>query len=312
MPTRKCVIRLGLILSFFVFEVSAQFRTTNFELVGPVESIQSVTRPAFNSNKTETSGFLDSENFDSVFLKFDKRRNLILRENFLDYRGKLGIFDQTVYQINPSNQIEKLETTRIQNGEESRKISQKKKWFYLGNQLVRTDEFNSGRTSDQNWTTNSVYKNGLTTEKIYWMDDEIFSRDIYEFDKNHNPISEKNYFNNGSPGKTIIYENTPSGLPKKITTRTGNDLEIKSLTYKNAYPLRIDLIDKNGKIIQTELYDSNGRVTEIHKFNYKNNSSDIFGFIFETDIHNNWIQCQISKNNQPAYIITRTINYYKN
>ena len=58
------------------------------------------------------------------------------------------------------------ETTLIQNGEEPRKISQRKIYYYLKNQLQRVDEFNSGRTSDQFWVTNWVYDRGKLKEKV--------------------------------------------------------------------------------------------------------------------------------------------------
>lgn len=312
MHIRKCAILISLILLLFSVESSAQFRTADFELIGPVESVESVTRPAFEPDKTETSGFLDSENYNSVFLKFDRRRNLILRENYLDYRGKLGLFDRTVYQINPANQIEKSETTLIKNWEEPQKISQRKTWYYLGNYLIRMDEFNFGRTSNQSWTTNSVYENSHLKEKSYWMEDEIFSKDIYEFDKNYNPISEKNYFNNGKLGKTIKYENTPFGLPRKIITTTGNDLEIKSFLYNLNYSSNVEFTDSNGRKIRIEKYGSDGRIVEIQKFNYNTKNYDVFDFIFEVDSYNNWIKCHISKNNQSAFTITRTIKYFNN
>ena len=105
MFTKNCVIKLSLLLLFSAVGLSAQFRTTDFRLLGKVESVQSVTKSFSNPDQTKVSGFLDSEQFDSVYLKFDRRRNLILRENYLDYRRILGLFDRTVLQINPSNQL---------------------------------------------------------------------------------------------------------------------------------------------------------------------------------------------------------------
>src|SRR5690606_29392208 len=195
MLTKKCAI-LSSFLLLLTGILQAQFRTTDFRLLGKVESVQSVTYAYGNPSKTEVSGFLDSEQFDSVYLKFDRRRNLILRENFLDYRGKLGLFDRTILQINPSNQLEKLETTLIQNGEEPRKISQRKRFYYLQNQLVRQDEFNSGRTSNQYWVTNYIYEKGEIAEKVFWMEDEIFSRDKFNYNFKGELTEEKNFHNN--------------------------------------------------------------------------------------------------------------------
>lgn len=307
MLTKKC----GLILKFLLlpFVISAQFKTTDFELTGKVKSVQSVCRPYYNSGKTAVSGFLGHEDYDSVFLSFDKRRNLVLRENYLDYKGKLGIFDRTINQINPSNLIEKSEITLIQNDEEPRKIAQRKRYYYLKNQLIRMDEFNSGRTSDQNWTANSVYKNGVLSEKIYWMDDAVFSTEKFEFDKNYNPVSKKTFSNNGTAGLQIDYQNDKSGMPiNTISQSTGLKTE-EIIDYKGFYPSKITF--KNGsEITKTVFYNPAGRVFEVDRINYQNQNIDIFKFEYEFDSENNWIRCEISKNGQKAFVISRTISYY--
>src|SRR5690606_32535518 len=121
----KCasLFRLSLVLlSGILF---AQNKATDFGLWGNVESMQTVTKSYHHPSRTEVSGFLDSEMYDSISMKFDRRRNVIFRENYLDYRGKLGLFDRSILQVNANRMPEKLETTLIQNGEEPRKISQR-------------------------------------------------------------------------------------------------------------------------------------------------------------------------------------------
>lgn len=308
MLTKKCAI-LSSFLLLLTGILQAQFRTTDFQLLGKVESVQSVTYAYENPSKTEVSGFLDSEQFDSVYLKFDRRRNLIVRENFLDYRGKLGLFDRTILQINPSNQLEKLETTLIQNGEEPRKISQRKKFYYLRNQLVRQDEFNSGRTSDQYWVTNYLYEKGEIAEKVFWMEDEIFSRDQFNYNFKGELTEEKNFHNNGSVGKTIDYKHVNGFLSKK-TTSSGNEKTTETFIYDSEFLSKYELMDNSGRILRTETYDKNGLLSELQKFNHKTKQIDNYSFKFELDKENNWIKCEISQNKTPIYVIKRTINYF--
>lgn len=308
MFTKKCAILSSFIL-LLTGILQAQFRTTDFRLLGKVESVQSVTYAYGNPSKTEVSGFLDSEQFDSVYLKFDRRRNLILRENFLDYRGKLGLFDRTILQINPSNQLEKLETTLIQNGEEPRKISQRKRFYYLQNQLVRQDEFNSGRTSNQYWVTNYIYEKGEIAEKVFWMEDEIFSRDKFNYNFKGELTEEKNFHNNGIVGKNIDYKYVDGFISKKITI-SGNEKTTETFIYDSEFLSKYELMDNSGRVLRTETYDKNGLLSELQKFNHKTQLIDKYSFKFELDRENNWIKCEISRNRTPIYVIKRTIKYF--
>ncbi|MDX9705761.1 MAG: hypothetical protein RBT46_08665 [Weeksellaceae bacterium] len=305
-------MKINLLFLFLATFSFGQYKRADFNLVGKVKSLQSVTKSYYNPNETAVSGFLDSEQFDSVYWEFNEKGGIILSENYSDYRGKLGVFDKTIYHYNFSNQIEKVETILIQNGEEPRKITQKKKFYYIKNQLVRIDEFNSGRTTNQFWVANYVYnvQNHLS-EKIFWMEDEIFSKNTYEFDSNFNLLSEKNYHNNGSLGKVILYENNKEGQVVKIRTSIGNKETTEIFEYGKFYKNLYETRDENGKIIQTERYDEMGWLTEVQKFNYKIQKVDNYSFIFEFDKNNNWIQCEISKNKHPVYLIQRKITYFK-
>lgn len=310
MLTKKCAI-LSSFLLLLTGILQAQFRTTDFRLLGKVESVQSVTYAYENPSKTEVSGFLDSEQFDSVYLKFDRRRNLILHENFLDYRGKLGLFDRTILQINPSNQLEKLETTLIQNGEEPRKISQRKKFYYLRNQLVRQDEFNSGRTSDQYWVTNYLYEKGNLIAKHFWMEDELFSVDRLEYNLRNQISKETNFHNNGRSGKTVEYIYSDGVSTKKITT-SGNEKTIESFIYNDGLLSGYELIEKSGRLLEAKTYNRDGLIKSVKKFNHLSQSIDNYDFKYKKDRENNWVFCEISKNSLPVYLVKRKINYFKN
>lgn len=310
MFTKKCAILSSFIL-LLTGILEAQFRTTDFRLLGKVESVQSVTYTYENPSKTEVSGFLDSEQFDSIYLKFDRRRNLVLRENYLDYRGKLGLFDRTVLQINPSNQLEKLETVLIQNGEEPRKVSQRKKFYYIKNQLVRTDEHNYGRTTDQFWVMNASYKNGEISKKVFWMEDEIFSVDKLEYNEKNLLRSETNFHNNGTKGKTINYEYANGNLLKKISA-LGNEITIETFSYDNGRLSQIEWAENSGKLLKIEKYDENGLLSELKRFNHKTQEFDTYQFQFEMDSENNWTQCLISHDQNPIYNIHRKITYFNN
>lgn len=305
----KCAIRFSCLLVFVSGILLGQYKTSDFGFFGKVESVASVTYLYGNPLNTAVSEFLDSEQFDSIYLKFDRRRNLILRENYLDYRGNLGLFDKTVFQINPSNQLEKLETTLVQNGEEPKKVSQRKIFYYLKNQLVRLDEFNSGRTTDQYWITNYRYEKGEISEKVFWMEDEVFSKDEFIYNLKGEIEREINYHNNGKIGKAIDYEYV-NGKLNKIITHSGNEKAIETFIYDTDYLSVHQLTESSGRILQKKTFRKDGLLSELQKFNHKTQQIDNYSFKFEIDRENNWTECEISRNKTPIYIIKRTIKYF--
>lgn len=311
MFTKKCasLFRLSLVLlSGILF---AQNKATHFGLWGNVESMQTVTKSYHHPSRTEVSGFLDSEMYDSISMKFDRRRNVIFRENYLDYRGKLGLFDRSILQVNANRMPEKLETTLIQNGEEPRKISQRKIYYYKGAQLIRMDEFNSGRTSDQFWVTNYVYKGTQLVEKWVWMEDEIFSRVKMEYNDRNRLAAEKTFSNNGQLGKKIEFEFNSSGDLIKKMTQLGNEKTFETFVYDNDLKKKYLVLDSSGKVLHEEMYNELGWISQVRKKNHQRNSEDFYEFEYKIDSMNNWTECTIKKNQIPEFKIIRNIKYYK-
>lgn len=302
-------MRLTFLFIFFCSFLSAQNHRNDFKLRGKVRSMQSTTYLFSDNSATSHSGFLDSEMYDAVKLNFDEKGNLILRENYLDYRGKLGLFDRTVYQFNPGNQIEKQETTLVQNGEEPKKISQRIKFYYLANQLVRRDEFNSGRTTDQFWVINYIYKGGRLKKKEFWMEDEIFSTAEFEH-MLHKVISETTVHNNGKRGQLIRSEYDENQNLVYKTTESGNEKTIETFLY-DGNVLKEHLVKNNKQEIQLrETFNPDGLPSSIEKISYTKKLLTRYTFKYEFDSQNNWINCIILEDDLPKFKIIRTINYY--
>lgn len=311
MLINKCGHNFFLLWLVGFSQLWAQQKTTDFGLIGPIKSVQSVTYLLDFPKNTTASGFLDSQNFDSIYWQFDRQRNLILQENFLDYRGKLGLFDQTVYQINPQNQLEKSVTTLIQNGEEPRKIAQKKVYYYLANRVIRIDEFNSGKNTDQYWVINLSYGTQGLHQKVYWMEDEVFSETKLKYNHKNHLLEELTYGNNGHLTHQKTYENNNFGLPLHIRFGQPKKLNTEKITYGTKYLTEKQVYDDMGALILTEKYNDQGEIAEIHQLNYQTRQTDVYQFKFQKDPKNNWIVCEISKNGRPTFVIKRKINYFK-
>lgn len=296
-----------LILIFCASFLWAQNHISDFHLNGKIRSLESTTFLVSDS-KTQPSGFLDSELYDAIKLGFDKKGSLILRENYLDYQGKLGLFDRTEYRFNSAGNIEKLETVLIQNGEEPRKISQKKMFYYLAGQLIRTDEYNYGRTTDQYWVTNFIYEGGRLKRKDFWMEDKIFSTSEFGH-RLMKIVSEKTFHNDGKLGKTVTYNYDPNAKLILKSSESGNEKILETFKY-NDNKLRSHTIEVNGKITLEETFNSEELPLEIRKFNYRTDRFDKYQFKYEVDNQNNWINCLILEEEIPKFSIVRKINYY--
>lgn len=301
-------MKLALILCFCCVFLTAQQHLHDFKLNGNVQSLES-TSYSFSQTKTSPSGFLDSELYDKIKLDFDRNGNLVSRENYLDYQGKLGLFDKTVYQFNSHNQIEKQETTLIQNGEEPKKISQRKLLYYLGDRLIRTDEFNFGRTTDQFWVINYIYIGGRLKKKVFWMDDKIFS--VTEFEHRlYKIISETTIHNDGKKGQKINFEYDDNQRIKNKTTEAGNEKMTESFLYEKDHLKEHIIKNKQQEVQLKETFNSFGLPVLIEKINYNTNSLTAYKFEYEFDLQNNWINCVILEDGTPRYKIIRKINYY--
>jgi len=308
MLTKKCGLVIRLLVFLFSGIIFGQNNLSDFSLNGKVKNVRSVTFLIDNQNHTSVSGFLDSENFDSFFLEFDQKGDLILRENYLDYQGKLGLFDRTIYRFNFNNRIEKSETELIQNGEEPRKISQRRKFYYIQNRLVRIDEFNSGRTTDQFWVTNLIYDGGRLVRKDFWMEDAVFSRTEFT-NRLYQVMSEKTFHNDGKAGKSVDYTYGENAKLILKSSQSGNENDEEAFMYENE-KLKNHTEKSNGKLIFSTFFNENGLPERAEKFNYRTQKPDWYEFNFEYDFQNNWINCVILENQKPRFIIKRKISYY--
>lgn len=308
MLTRKCENQIKILFLFCPVFLFAQLQIDDFQLNGNIESVQTKSGVWENEAKTSASGFFETEDFDSVFLKFDRKGNLVLRKNFLDYQGKLGLFDETKFQFNAESQIEFQETELIQNGEEPWKISQRKIYYYIENQLARIDEFNSGRTTDQFWVTNFIYEGGRLKRKDFWMEDKIFSYSKFAH-RLMKITKEETFHNDGKLGKTIDYGFDENAKLILKSAHSGNEYFEETFEYEKGKLAR-KTISENKNIIQIEKFNSLGLPLEIQKFNYQKKKMDVYRFKFEYDSHDNWINCVILVNQTPQLKIKRKIKYH--
>lgn len=296
---------------FFLLSIAswAQISLKDYNLNGNVKSLKSTTY-AIDKGYWEVSGFLDSEYFNQIELNFNYLGNIISKVQYLDYRGKLGIYDQTFYQYNSQNQLEKQKTILIQNQEEPERISQQKKYYYLGGQLIRMDELNLGLNNNQKWIFNYLYKNQKLTEKHTWMEDQIFSKTLFKYDFTNQLAETKDYTNNGKEIKRIVVTLDRGQQTKTVETSYGNETIIETYYYKNQNLLAYQKTNEAETLFEKIEFNEYQLINSVKK--RKNNQNQLINFEFEYiyDKHNNWIECVITINHIPEYKIKRLITYF--
>lgn len=287
----------------------AQISQKDFHLKGKIKTLKSTTYAIENGN-WEVSGFLDSEYFNQVELDFNHLGNIISKTQYLDYRGKLGIFDQTFYQYNPQNQLVKQKTILIQNQEEPQRFSQIKKFYYLNSQIIRIDEFNLGLNNDQTWTFNYLYQNQNLIEKHTWMEDQIFSKTIYKYDITNQLYQTIDYTNHGKEMKKIEESFDKNNQVKTVQTSYGNQKFIETIHYKNPKRIVYEKTNEFGVLLNQKEYNKYQLINLVKK---RENSQDQFinfEFQYDYDKYENWVECIISVNHIPKYKIKRLITYF--
>lgn len=122
---------LGIGFSIIAFQLNyAQKISTNdyevkttladFNLKGRVEKVTSTATDA--KGNTTTLPFLENEFYNQISLEFNQKGLLIKRTNYLDYQGKLAVYNYVNYDYNNSNFIDKQTNTVINNGEDPNEL----------------------------------------------------------------------------------------------------------------------------------------------------------------------------------------------
>ena len=132
----------------------------DYNLNGKVEKIVST---AYDSKgNTTTLPFYENEFYDQIVLEFNPKGLLTQRSNYLDYRGKLAVYNFVDYRYNANNLIENQKNTVINNGEDPKRIASDKTFAYDSkNRLFTLIEKIEGKTTKSIYETVFNYSNTL-------------------------------------------------------------------------------------------------------------------------------------------------------
>ncbi|WP_413533844.1 hypothetical protein [Empedobacter brevis] len=311
----KFIITLNIILiSSFCFaqKISTndyEVKTTlaDFNLKGKVEKITSTATDS-KGNSTNLP-FLENEFYNQILLEFNQKGLLTKRTNYLDYQGKLAVYNYVNYDYNNSNFIDKQTNTVINNGEDPKRIASEKSFVYDNkNRLINLTEKIEGKSSKSSYETIFNYSNKLDkiTTKV---EGSKISENNLTYNKNGLLVLDEKSSFDGKKGRKsyYIYDKEMPVFHEEIV---GNSSKI--MFFENGNISKLQSFDANKTLIFQADFNSKNEIVNFKKQSFRNGQTVLTSYqvSYEYDSKNNWIKASISTNGELKYIVKREIKYY--
>ena len=279
----------------------------DFNLKGKVEKVTSTATDA--KGNTTTLPFLENEFYNQISLEFNQKGLLTKRTNYLDYQGKLAVYNYVNYDYNNSNFIDKQTNTVINNGEDPKRIASDKTFVYDNkNRLINLTENIEGKSSKSSYETIFNYSNKLDkiTTKV---EGSTISGNNLTYNKNGLLVLDEMTSFDGKKGRKsyYIYDKETPIFQEEIA---GNSSKI--MFFENGNISKLQSFDANKTLAYQADFDSKNEIVNFKKQSFRNGQTVLTSYqvSYEYDSKNNWIKASISTNGDLKYIVKRTINYY--
>ena len=261
-----------------------------------------------NGNST-TLPFYENEYYDQVSLEFNPKGLLTKRTNYLDYRGKLAVYNYVNYDYNNANLIDKQTNVVINNGEDPKRTASDKKFVYdNNNRLINLTEKIEGKSSKSSYETVFSYSNKLDkiTTKV---EGSTISENNLTYNKNSLLVLDEMTSFNGKKGRKsyYIYDGKTPVYNEEIA---GNSSKI--MFFENGNISKLQSFDNNKMLAYQADFDSKNEIINFKKQSFRNGQTVLteYQVTYDYDSKNNWIKASISTNGTLKYVVKRTISYY--
>ena len=288
-------------------EYEVKTTLAEFNLKGKVEKITSTATEA-NGNST-TLPFYENEYYDQVSLEFNQKGLLAKRTNYLDYRGKLAVYNYVNYDYNNANLIDKQTNVVINNGEDPKRIASDKKFVYdNNNRLINLTEKIEGKSSKSSYETVFSYSNKLD-KIITKVEGSTISENSLTYNKNGLLVLDEMTSFDGKKGRKSYYI-YDGKMPVYNEEIAGNSSKI--LFFDNGNISKLQSFDNNKMLAYQADFDSRNEIINFKKQSFRNGQTVLTSYqvSYEYDSKNNWIKASITTNGALKYIVKRTITYY--
>lgn len=279
----------------------------DFNLKGKVEKI--VSTATDSQGNSTTLPFYENEFYNQILLEFNHKGNLTKRTNYLDYRGKLAVYNFVNYNYNNSNIIDKQTNTVINNGEDPKRIASDKTFGYDSqNRLIKLEEKIEGKSSKSNYETVFNYSDKLNkiTTKV---EGSTISENNLTYNKNGYLVLEETSSFDGKKGRKSYYI-YDGKMPTFREDVVGNTSKISF--FENGNISKIQVFDANKKLEYQADLNSKNEITNFKKQSFKNGQSVLstYQVAYDYDAKGNWIKANVTSDSGLKFIVNRTISYY--
>lgn len=313
----KKILTLSLVC-FLAITTKAQELSTNeyenkislsaYYLKGKVEQVKTTATDRFG--KSITLPFLENELYNEIVLTFDTKGNLTKRNNLLDYRGKLGIYNFIEYDYEQNNRLKQQKTTVVNNGEDPLRVASLKQYQYDSKgTLITLNEVVKNKTSTLSYQTDFKYDPKLKeiTTKV---DGSILSKKQLFYNKKGKLNKEETTSFDGKKGlnKFYIYDQETLVYSEE---EINNRRQIQYFDQENGKS-KYQQFDHNQNLKLELIYNNNQQVIEAKVQTYQNGKPlyRSYQLTYELDSVGNWTKATITTGNEVAYYLNRTITYY--
>ena len=279
----------------------------DFNLKGKVEKI--VSTATDSQGNSTTLPFYENEFYNQILLEFNNKGNLTKRTNYLDYRGKLAVYNFVNYNYNNSNIIDKQTNTVINNGEDPKRIASDKTFGYDSqNRLIKLEEKIEGKSSKSNYETVFNYSDKLNkiTTKV---EGSTISENNLTYNKNGYLVLEETSSFDGKKGRKsyYVYDGKTPTFREDVVGNTS-----KISFFENGNISKIQVFDANKKLEYQADLNSKNEITNFKKQSFKNGQSVLstYQVAYDYDAKGNWIKANVTSDSGLKFIVNRTISYY--
>lgn len=274
-------------------------------------SVEKVTSTAYdNAGNTTTLPFLENEYYNQVSLTFNKKGTVVKRTNYLDYKGKLGIYNYIEFSYDNSNNLIEQKSTVINNNEDPLRVASLKEYQYNNAGNISTiKEIVKTKNSTINYATHFSYSNQLDEIKNE-VSNTLSSKNILTYNKAGNLIKNESVSFDHKKGMTryYIYDKNMPIYAEEVVDNA------KQITYYDieSGTSKIQHYDQKQNLKLELVFNNQRNVTAAKVQSFQNGKSILkeYQLTYKLDAVGNWIRCDVTNNGDTKYTIKREIIYY--
>jgi hypothetical protein len=288
-------------------EYEQKITLNDFRLKGKVKKV--ISTATDSNGNSATLPLYENEYYDQVSLEFNEKGLLDKRVNYLDYRGKLGVYNYVDYVYKTSYLLDNQVNTIVNNGEDPKRVASNKSYYYDNkNQVIKLIDKVEGRSSKSTYETNFIYSNRL--DKIVTkVENSISTENNLTYNKNGFLVLNESTSFDGKKGRKsyYLYDNKTPIYKEEIAG------SLSSITFYDKGSIsKIQSFDTDKNLNYEALYNSNNEIESLKTQSFIGGKSTLTNYkvTYDYDEKGNWIKAKITSNGVSKFNVNRSISYF--